>query len=94
MTPERVTRTLPDRWVAHFADPNAFVPLTRYRALSTKVLAVAKTRIEGAWAAYIDAVPGQSHDDEWTPVLERGTKLDESIAIAIFPSFADLPYAY
>jgi hypothetical protein len=57
------------------------------------VLAVARSRIEGAWAAYIDAVPGVRHEDEVDLVLDHGAKLDVAIAREMFPFFADLPYA-
>jgi len=68
-------------------------PSTRVRALSSRVLCVARTRIEGAWAAYVDAVPGKSHAGEWEPVLEHGAKLDERLARVLFPEFDDLRYA-
>lgn len=69
-------------------------PTILHRALSPRVLAVARTRIEGAWAAYCDAVPGKSHKAERNAVLETGAKLDENVARMLFPSFAGLPYAY
>lgn len=67
----------------------------KYVALDTRVLAVAATRVEGAWAAYIGPVAGNSHDNEKYEVLQSGTKLPEKIARAIFSSFnvLDLPYA-
>ena len=68
-------------------------PLTRYRALSSRVLVVATTRIECSWAAYCDAVPGSVHRDEWQYVLDHGAKLDESVARALFPLFDEVPYA-
>ena len=69
-------------------------PLVRYRALSRCVLAVAVTRVECAWAAYIDAVPGMNHVAEVDLVRERGTKLDETLARVIFPAMEDVPYAH
>ena len=68
-------------------------PTVRVRALSRQVLAVARTRIEGAWAAYCDAVPGIKHDDEFEQVLLDGSKLPEHVAAAIFTEFAQIPYA-
>jgi hypothetical protein len=66
----------------------------RYGALaSPRVMAYAHTRVEGAWCAYIDAVPGQNHDHEWQEVMRYGGKLPESIALLIFPEFEGLPYA-
>lgn len=66
----------------------------RRRALATRVLALAKTRVEGTWAAYIDAVPGQNHDHEIWAVMARGTKLGESTARHLFPEFEGIPYAH
>ncbi len=59
---------------------------SEFTALGHKVLAVLCRRAEG-WSAYIDAVPGVDHDDEWPLVKRRGTKLDEDVARAIFPDF-------
>jgi hypothetical protein len=69
-------------------------PFVRRRAISSRVLAVARTRIEGAWAAYCDAVPGLNHDNEWRKVLEEGAKMDKDTAVAIFPMFKGVPYAW
>uniref|UniRef100_A0A6M3L426 Uncharacterized protein n=1 Tax=viral metagenome TaxID=1070528 RepID=A0A6M3L426_9ZZZZ len=69
-------------------------PITRNHALARRVLAVAKTRIEGKWAAYIDAVPGQNHDREGIRVLESGDKLPERIARLLFSEFEGIPYAH
>ena len=68
-------------------------PTTRYRALHTQILAVAKSRVEGRWSAYIAPVPGMHHDEEYEDVLKHGTKLSESIALAMFPYFEGVPYA-
>jgi hypothetical protein len=68
-------------------------PIVRYRALSNRVIAAAQTRIEGRWAAYIDAVPGRRHREEFEDVLHRGAKLDEKIARVIFWEFDEVPYA-
>ncbi len=65
-----------------------------WTALATKVLVVAKTRVEGSWAAYVDAVPGQNHREERHEVLREGTKLPEAVARVLFPEFKDLPYAH
>jgi hypothetical protein len=54
------------------------------RALATRVLAVA---VEGGiddWAAYIDAVPGNSHDAEAAKVAKDGNKLSRKLAEVIF----------
>ena len=63
------------------------------RALSRDVLAVAVTRIEGAWKAYIGAVAGQNHDTEWQEIQRSGATLPETVALAVFPEFEGVPYA-
>lgn len=70
-----------------------FTPVIRRRALASRVLVVARTRIEGTWAAYCDAVPGYDHDNEERAVLLRGDKLPERVAAALFPEFDGVPYA-
>lgn len=59
------------------------------RALSRKVLTVAvvNERIKD-WAAYIDAVPGKSHENEKQEVSQTGEKLPYEIAKLIFPQIA------
>ncbi len=69
-------------------------PIVRVHALSSKVLVVAQSRIECAWAAYCDAVPGHNHEFEWEDVLYHGSKLSEKIALVLFPEFNGVPYAY
>ena len=65
-----------------------------YHALHRKVLAVARTRIEGTWKAYIVPVPGQNHDREMVEHWrEEGFQLPEGIARAIFGCMEDVPYA-
>ena len=71
-------------WKAHIS----------YHAIASNVLVAARTRIECAWAAYVDAVPGYDHDQEWQAVLDHGSKLSEHVARAMFPQFKDVPYAY
>lgn len=68
-------------------------PMRVNRGLAQRVLAVAQTRIEGAWSAYIDAVPGKRHDEESGAVLEHGQKLSEAVARAMFPMFDQIPYS-
>lgn len=74
-------------------EARAFEPMIRHRALSSRVLAVAQTRVECAWVAYCDAVPGQNHSLERDAVLAHGAKLDERVARALFPEFVKVPYA-
>jgi len=64
----------------------------RVRPLAHNVLAVATTRIEGAWKAYIGAVPGFNHELEKEEVFRQGTQLPEDVARCLFPDF-DGPYA-
>jgi len=70
-----------------------WVVRTRVHALASTALAVAHTRIEGAWCAYCMGVPGINHNDEYEKVLKQGDKLSEEIARLIFPEFDDVPYA-
>jgi len=79
-------------WQAHFAT-KPFIPLFLRRALAMRVLCVATTREEGAWAAYCDAVPGYDHQAEEDAVLRHGDKLPEPVARALFPHFEGVPYA-
>ena len=69
-----------------------WAPTIRTHALACKVLVVAKTRVEGTWAAYCDAVPGDNHTKEWPGVLANGDKLMEKTARVLFPEFDDIPY--
>ena len=75
------------------AEVDAWAPVVHRRALARNVLAVARTRIEGAWGAYIDAVSGVNHDDEQGAVLDHGTKLLPEIARVLFWQFENIPYA-
>lgn len=83
---------------AHFPksveEAKVWRPLIIHKALAMRVLVVAQTRVECAWAAYVDAVPGMNHASELHRVLSDGDKLDESIARALFPMFNEVPYAW
>jgi len=68
-------------------------PVVVRRALHSKVLVVATTRIEGAWAAYCLPVAGRNHDDEATAWRTDGSKVSERVARALFFEFENLPYA-
>lgn len=89
-------RCCPETWPAwlkdHFADPNTWKRATQRHALAMRVLAVANTRVEGAWSAYIDAVPGMNHAAEEEEVLRHGSKLSEGVARLLFPLFNELSY--
>ena len=90
-------RSLSEPLRSHFPksadEAQSWSALTVRRALAGRVLVVARTRIECAWAAYCDAVPGENHDREECPVLDYGAKLDESLARLLFPQFDEVPYA-
>lgn len=74
-------------------DKTKFVPTVARRALSMRVLVVARTRVEGTWRAYCDSVPGFRHSDEMEAVLDHGDDIGEKFARVLFPEFDDLPYA-
>lgn len=58
--------------------------------LATEVLVVASVNVPvGDWAAYIDAVHGESHEKEWHNVKRMGSKLSQHIAEAIFPELKE-----
>jgi hypothetical protein len=58
-------------------------------ALAKRVLVVAIVNDEiKDWAAYIDAVPGVSHDKEKDEVGRTGTKISFQLAKVIFPGVA------
>jgi hypothetical protein len=90
-------KAMKEPWRSHFPKSKEeaahFDPRTEVVALSSKVLCVATTRIEGTWRAYCDAVPGMDHDAEWDMVLRQGSALIESWARGIFPGFADVKYS-
>ncbi len=65
-----------------------------YRALSSKVLAVATvTECVGEWRVYIEAVPGKNHELEAKLVASHGTKQPEELAKCLFPALARYRYA-
>jgi hypothetical protein len=88
---------LPEPLRSHFPktaeEAQAFKPLIIHRALAARVLVVAVTRIECAWKAYIDAVPGQNHRKEFEMVASNGVTLDEEVARVLFPEFKEVLYA-
>ena len=65
------------------------------KALSSKVLVVA---VQGGdpreRTAYIDAVPGYSHDEEFEEVILHGSKLSMLHAQFLFPLWAKLHWRY
>lgn len=59
-------------------------------ALAARVMVFAIVNVSvGDWTAYIDAVPGKNHDEEFVQLLEKrmSTKLSYDIAKIIFPYF-------
>lgn len=90
-------KSLPEPLRSHFPknqeEAREFVPYVAVHALACRVLAVARTRVECAWTAYCDAVPGISHGREVQPVLDYGDTLGEEVARALFPQFDGVPYA-
>ncbi len=64
----------------------------QYRALDVRVIAVATEGYAEDWAAYIGAVEGKNHQQEWQEVKDTGTKLPKAIAEVLFPEFKDLNY--
>ena len=75
------------------ADANAWKREVQVVALSSKVLAVAATRPDGTWKAYVDAVPGMDHDQEWEAVLSQGCQMMEQWARGIFPRLEGMRYS-
>lgn len=58
------------------------------KALARKVLVVASvTKKINEWRAYIDAVEGLSHENEWRKVAKSGTIIDYKIAKILFPDY-------
>ena len=90
-------KQLPERVRAFFPTSveaaQEWEPQMVWRALSPRVLVVAVPRIECAWRAYCDAVPGIDHRTEYQAVPEHGAELPEDVARALFPIFNDVPYA-
>lgn len=70
-----------------------FKPTFYREMLHTQVMVLAKTRIEGTWAAYCFPVPGENHDEEEWLWEVKGAKLPESVARSIFGHLEKMPYA-
>lgn len=65
---------------------------TKYIALDYRVLVVAKEGTNHDWSAYIGAVKGSNHDEEWQEVASNGSKLPKAVAEVLFPDFKALSY--
>ena len=74
-------------------EAESWEPVVRRVALHRNVLVVARTRIEGQWAAYCKPVLGINHDNEMGGVLYDGAKVLETLARVMFPDFDGIPYA-
>lgn len=83
---------LRDHFPKSVGEAQAFQPHHRIRALSARVLVVAVTRVECAWRASVDAVPGQDHRAEYQQVVDYGAPVDEPLARVLFPEFDGVPY--
>ena len=66
---------------------------TMMRSLGPEVLAVAHTRIERKWCAYIGRVFSEDYTEDFGHILAEGTKLDPDLAFQLFPEFLGVPYA-
>lgn len=66
--------------------------LTVWKALDSRVIVVAVEGYAGDWAAYIGAVAGKDHEEEWKEVEKQGSKLRRELAEFLFPEFKDLKY--
>ena len=62
--------------------------IVRYISLASRVLAVATLGDIEDWTAYVDAVRGESHDNEVMEVTKYGEKLPFEIAKILFPEIA------
>lgn len=68
------------RWVHH---------IYLLHALAHDVLVVASiNRPVRHWRAYIGAVKGANHNDEWEAIADHGRKLPGEFAALIFPNVA------
>jgi hypothetical protein len=89
---------MPEPFRSHFPktseEAHGWEPSVMHTALHMNVLCVAKTRVEGTWAAYIANVPGWDHSREYEDVLRNGEKLPEHVARAIWGHFEPVPYAH
>jgi hypothetical protein len=63
--------------------------IVAWKALASRVIVVATANPEvGDWAAYIDAVDGYNHREEYEEVARVGNKLPKQVAEVLFPSEA------
>ncbi len=62
-----------------------YIPLDQFVIAVAVVNEWSTDPLTGDWRAYISAVFGMRHDDEWRAVAERGTGLSEEVAEVLFP---------
>ncbi len=55
----------------------------QWAALDMRVIVVAVQGEVDDWSAYIGAVTGDNHNEEWEKVSERGAKLPKEVAYAL-----------
>ncbi len=60
-----------------------------YRALDIQVLAVAIKGVIDDWSAYIGAVRGENHEEEYNEVAHNGSKLPQEVAEILFPNWKE-----
>lgn len=92
---EALSEPLRSHFPKSVSEAQVWKPIYLVRALSSRVLVVAQTRVECQWRAYCDAVPGMNHrEEEVEPVLRYGATVDEALARVLFPEFNEVPYAH
>jgi hypothetical protein len=63
--------------------------IVAWKPLSCRVIVVATANLDvGDWSAYIDAVPGRCHREEYQEVGRSGNKLPRKVAELLFPEEA------
>ena len=86
--------SFPDSSSPHCSEAaERWVPRLTMRAIHSRVLVVAATRIEGAWSAYVFPVAGRNHRAEMVAWRKDGMRLAEDVARAMFPELQSIPYA-
>ena len=69
-------------------------PAIFHRSVGPEIVAVAKSRIEGKWRAYIATTTEANHDNAIEATINWGIPVDEKLARGLFPvEFTEVPYA-
>ena len=79
-------------WTKKELEAMDFTPRITHAWLAPKVLAVATTRIDGTWAAYVDSVTGQTGRLDIEAVLDHGATLNKAVASVMFPGYEHLEW--